>query len=336
MEDSMSNRTIIAVDAMGGDHAPHEIVKGCVETANLHDIKIILVGNENQIANELSQYSYEQSKISIIHASEVITMEDSPVTAIRKKKDSSMVVGLNLLKQKEADAFISAGSTGALLAGGTFLVGRIKGVERPALAPLIPNKRGFSLLIDCGANMDSKPSYLAQFAQMGSIYMENIIGISSPKVGLVNVGAEKEKGNQLTKEAYSLLEALDLNFIGNIEARDIPYGKADVIVCDAFVGNIILKYTEGFGLSLFDIIKEELMRSTFSKIGALMSKSAFKRVKHRFDYNEYGGAPMLGLQGLVVKAHGSSNAKAIGSAIRQAIKFKQQKIVEQIEQKINQ
>ncbi|HHW66790.1 MAG: phosphate acyltransferase [Epulopiscium sp.] len=332
----MSDQVIVAVDAMGGDHAPREIVKGCIETTNLDDIKIILVGNEDQIKNELSQYTYDQSKISIAHASEVITMEDSPVTAIRKKKDSSMVVGLNLLKQKEADAFISAGNTGALLAGGTFLVGRIKGVERPALAPLIPNKKGFSLLIDCGANMDSKPGYLAQFAQMGSIYMEKIMGISSPKVGLVNVGAEKEKGNQLTKEAYSLIEALDVNFIGNIEARDIPYGEADVIVCDAFTGNIILKYTEGFGLALFDIIKEELTRNTSSKIGALLSKSAFKRVKNRFDYTEYGGAPMLGLQGLVVKAHGSSNAKAIGSAIRQAIKFKEQKIVDQIEQKINQ
>ncbi|MBZ4668521.1 MAG: plsX, partial [Defluviitaleaceae bacterium] len=326
----MSDQVIVAVDAMGGDHAPREIVKGCIETTNLDDIKIILVGNEDQIKNELSQYTYDQSKISIAHASEVITMEDSPVTAIRKKKDSSMVVGLNLLKQKEADAFISAGNTGALLAGGTFLVGRIKGVERPALAPLIPNKKGFSLLIDCGANMDSKPGYLAQFAQMGSIYMEKIMGISSPKVGLVNVGAEKEKGNQLTKEAYSLIEALDVNFIGNIEARDIPYGEADVIVCDAFTGNIILKYTEGFGLALFDIIKEELTRNTSSKIGALLSKSAFKRVKNRFDYTEYGGAPMLGLQGLVVKAHGSSNAKAIGSAIRQAIKFKEQKIVDQI------
>jgi glycerol-3-phosphate acyltransferase PlsX len=336
MEDNMSDQVIVAVDAMGGDHAPREIVKGCIETTNLDDIKIILVGNEDQIKNELSQYTYDQSKISIAHASEVITMEDSPVTAIRKKKDSSMVVGLNLLKQKEADAFISAGNTGALLAGGTFLVGRIKGVERPALAPLIPNKKGFSLLIDCGANMDSKPGYLAQFAQMGSIYMEKIMGISSPKVGLVNVGAEKEKGNQLTKEAYSLIEALDVNFIGNIEARDIPYGEADVIVCDAFTGNIILKYTEGFGLALFDIIKEELTRNTSSKIGALLSKSAFKRVKNRFDYTEYGGAPMLGLQGLVVKAHGSSNAKAIGSAIRQAIKFKEQKIVDQIEQKINQ
>lgn len=332
----MQEKTIIAIDSMGGDNAPHEIIKGSIEVSNQNDIQIILVGNESQIKKELSQYSYDKSKISIAHASEIITMEEAPVIAIRRKKDSSMVVGLNLLKQKQADAFISAGSTGALLAGGTFLVGRIKGVERPALAPLIPNKAGFSLLIDCGANMDSKATYLAQFAQMGSIYMKNIMGISSPKVGLINVGAEKEKGNQLTKEAFSLIEELDINFIGNIEARDIPYGKADVIVCDAFTGNIILKYTEGFGLSLFEIIKEELLRTTSSKIGALLSKSAFKRVKNRFDYTEYGGAPMLGLQGLVVKAHGSSNGKAIGSAIRQAIKFKEQKIVEQIEQKINQ
>ncbi|NLK20976.1 MAG: phosphate acyltransferase PlsX [Epulopiscium sp.] len=332
----MGKKAIIAIDAMGGDNAPFEIVKGSIEAVNQKDIEIILVGDESKIARELKSYSYDPSKLSIVHASEVIDMEEAPVIAIRKKKDSSMVVGLNLLKDKKADAFISAGSTGALLAGGTFLVGRIKGVERPALAPLIPNKTGFSLLIDCGANMDSKPSYLSQFAQMGSIYMENIMGVSNPKVGLINVGVEKEKGNQLTKEAYSLMEELDINFMGNIEARDIPYGRADVIVCDAFTGNIILKYTEGFGLSLFDIIKEELMGSTLSKIGALLSKSAFKRIKHRFDYTEYGGAPMLGLQGLVIKAHGSSNSKAIFSAICQGIQFKEQKIVEQIEQRINQ
>lgn len=335
MEDSMAQKTIISVDVMGGDNAPTEIIKGCVEAVN-EDIKIILVGDETQIKDELSQYDYSPSNILIHHASEVITMEDSPVAAIRKKKDSSMVVGLNLLKDKMADAFISAGSTGALLAGGTFLVGRAKGVERPALAPLIPNKSGFSLLIDCGANMDAKPTYLAQFAQMGSIYMKNVMGIPSPKVGLVNVGTENEKGNQLSKETFSLLKALDINFIGNIEGRDIPNGVADVVVCDAFTGNVILKYTEGLGLSLFEIIKEELMKDTSSKIGALLSKSAYKRVKKRFDYTEYGGAPMLGLQALVVKAHGSSNAKAITSAIGQAVKFNKQKIVEKIEQKISQ
>ncbi|NLJ88147.1 MAG: phosphate acyltransferase PlsX [Epulopiscium sp.] len=331
----MAEKIIIALDAMGGDNAPSEIVKGAVAAAN-EDIKIILVGDENQIKNELSKYDYDPSQISIHHASEVISMEDSPVAAIRKKKDSSMVVGLKLLKEKEVDTFISAGSTGALLAGGTFLVGRAKGIERPALAPLIPNNKGFSLLIDCGANMDAKPAYLAQFAQMGSIYMESVMGIKSPKVALVNVGAEAEKGNQLTKEAFSLLEELDINFIGNIEGRDIPMGLADVIVCDAFTGNVILKHTEGLGLALFNIIKEELMKDTLSKIGALLSKSAYKRVKRRFDYTEYGGAPMLGLQGLVVKAHGSSNAKAIKSAIEQAVKFKKEKIVEKIEEKINQ
>ena len=235
MEDKMAEKIIIALDAMGGDNAPSEIVKGAVAAAN-EDIKIILVGDENQIKNELSKYDYDPSQISIHHASEVISMEDSPVAAIRKKKDSSMVVGLKLLKEKEVDTFISAGSTGALLAGGTFLVGRAKGIERPALAPLIPNNKGFSLLIDCGANMDAKPAYLAQFAQMGSIYMESVMGIKSPKVALVNVGAEAEKGNQLTKEAFSLLEELDINFIGNIEGRDIPMGLADVIVCDAFTG----------------------------------------------------------------------------------------------------
>ncbi|WP_058486329.1 phosphate acyltransferase PlsX [Defluviitalea phaphyphila] len=331
----MANNIIIAVDAMGGDNAPNEIIKGCIEALNQNNIHIILVGNQDAIKNELNKYSYDETKISIIHTTEIITMEESPVVAIRSKKNSSMVVGLNLLKEKKADAFISAGSTGALLAGGTFLVGRIKGVKRPALAPLIPNKKGFSLLIDCGANMDAKPEYLLQFAQMGYIYMKNIMNIPSPKVGLVNVGTEKEKGNQLTKEAYTLMEKADINFIGNIEARDIPYGKADIVVCDAFTGNVILKYTEGFGLSLFDIIKEEIMSNAISKIGGLLLKSAFRNIKNRFDYTEYGGAPMLGLKGLVVKAHGSSNAKAISSAIKQAIKFKEQRIAEEIEQKIN-
>ncbi|HOQ15932.1 MAG TPA: phosphate acyltransferase PlsX [Defluviitaleaceae bacterium] len=331
----MSYKTVIALDAMGGDNAPSAIVKGAVLAAR-EDIKIILVGDENKLKTELSQYGMDSSRLSIHHASEVITMDDSPVAAIRSKKDSSMVVGLKLLKEKEVDAFISAGSTGALLAGGTFLVGRARGIERPALAPLIPNIKGFSLLIDCGANMDAKASYLAQFALMGSIYMESIMGIPSPKVGLINVGTENEKGNQLTKEAFSLLEKSDINFIGNIEGRDISMGVADVIVCDAFTGNIILKHTEGLALSLFNIIKEELMNDNLSKIGALLSKSAYKRVKKRFDYTEYGGAPMLGLQGLVVKAHGSSNAKAIQSAIAQAVKFKEEKIVEKIEEKINQ
>jgi glycerol-3-phosphate acyltransferase PlsX len=284
----MNKATVIAVDAMGGDHAPGEIIKGCVEASEQTDIQLVLVGDTEKIQPELCKYKFDSSKIQMIHASEIIEMDDSPVTSIRNKKDSSMVVGLNLLRKKKADAFISAGNTGALLAGGTLLVGRIKGVERPALAPLIPNKKGFSLLIDGGANMDAKPNYLLQFAKMGSVYMENVVGVPSPKVGLINVGAEKEKGSHLTKDTYPLLEESDLHFIGNVEAREIPYGQADVLVCDAFTGNVILKYTEGFGLSLFDIIKEEIMKKTSSKLAALFLKPVFKGSKNRFDYTEYG------------------------------------------------
>lgn len=324
----------IAVDAMGGDHAPEEIIKGCIEAVKEYEAKILLVGDPEVIQKQLAMHTYKEGYIEVVEAKEVITNDESPVAAIRQKKDSSMVVGLKLVKEKKADAFISAGSTGALLAGGTFIVGRIPGVERPALAPLIPNQKGFSLLIDCGANVDAKPSYLAQFAKMGSIYMENVIGVSKPRVGLINIGEEKEKGNALTKEAYDLIAETNVNFVGNVEAREVPHGKADVLVCDAFIGNVLLKYTEGFALSLFGIIKEELLKTTISKLGAVFAKSAFKRIKQRFDYTEYGGAPLLGLQGVVVKAHGSSNAKAIKSAVKQCIQFVGQEIVQKIESNI--
>ncbi len=330
----MNKKIIIAVDGMGGDYAPTEIVKGCVQALQDFPLKLLIVGHPEVLKKELSKYTFNEEQLKVIPAYETITNEDSPVAAIRSKKNSSMVIGLRLLKEKKVDAFISAGNTGALLAGGTFLVGRIPKVQRPALAPLIPHKNGFSLLIDCGANVDAKPSYLAQFAYMGSIYMENILNIPNPKIGLVNIGVEKEKGNEVTKAAYQLLEDSPLNFIGNVEARDISYGVADVIVCDAFIGNIILKYTEGFGQSLFDILKEELLKTPLSKIGAFMLKSSFKNIKKRFDYTEYGGAPLLGLQGLVVKAHGSSNHKAIYSAIKQCIRFTEQDIVSKIQNSI--
>ncbi|NMA83151.1 MAG: phosphate acyltransferase PlsX [Epulopiscium sp.] len=319
---------IIAVDGMGGDNAPVEIVRGCVQAVKDFPIQVLLVGEPTVLEKELANYEFDKNRLLVTPAMEVITNDDPPVVAIRTKKDSSMVVGLKLVKEKKASAFISAGNSGALLTGGTVLVGRIPKVERPALAPLIPHKKGFSLLLDCGANVDAKPSYLAQFAHMGSLYMEQVLNIAQPKVGLINIGTEKEKGNDLTKAAYELLEGAPIHFIGNVEARDIPSGVADVLVCDAFVGNILLKYTEGFGLSLFDIIKEELTKNFISKIAALFLKPSFKRVKDRFDYTEYGGAPLLGLQGLVVKAHGSSNSKAIYSAIKQSLHFIDQEVVE--------
>ena len=233
----------VVVDAMGGDNAPQETVKGAVDAVNLrNDIKVILTGCQELVEGELSKYTYPKDRIEVVNASEVIEMAEPPVNAIRKKKDSSIVVGMNLVKKGEADAFVSAGSTGAVLLGGQVIVGRIKGVERPPLAPLIPTKDGVALLIDCGANVDARPSHLVQFAKMGSIYMENVVGVKNPRVGIVNIGAEEEKGNALVKETFPLLKACqDINFIGSVEARDIPAVVCDVIVCEAFVGNVILK-----------------------------------------------------------------------------------------------
>ena len=319
----------IAIDAMGGDFAPAETVKGCVEALETcPSSDFILVGRESEVFAELNKYGYDKARIRVVHASEVIGFDEAPAAAIRRKKDSSMVVGLNLVKSGAAGAFVSAGSTGALLTGATVIIGRIPGVERPALAAVMPSERGLTLLIDSGANVDCKPRYLLQFAHMGAVYMENVMGTANPRVGLASIGAEKEKGNSLTKEAYELLENSGLNFIGNTEARDIPGGAADVIVCDGFVGNVILKYAEGFAKSMFSIIKTELTRKPVSKLGALLSKSAFAALKVKFDPSEVGGAAFLGLNGLVVKAHGSSDAKAIRNAARQGSLFIERGILE--------
>ncbi len=326
----------VAVDAMGGDHAPYSVVAGCIEAIRLQkNIQVYLVGKESAIQEELQKYTYNKEQIVVVNAGEVIENCESPVMAIRKKKDSSIVVGLKLVKELGADAFVSAGSTGAVLAGGTIIVGRIKGIERPALASLIPNEKGFTLLLDCGANVDCKPSQLVQFAQMGSIYYESIMGKKSPRVGLVNIGAEEEKGDLLTKETYGLLkEDPSINFAGNVEARDIPSGDVDVIVCDGFVGNVILKYTEGLAASLFGMIKKSLLSSFKSKVGALLIKSSLKQMKKTLDYSEYGGAPLLGLNGLVVKSHGSSDAKAIKNSVLQCHRFYEEKVNEKIKQKL--
>ncbi len=331
----MSN-IIIAVDAMGGDNAPFEIVKGCVRASNENkNIKILLVGREKDVCQELDKYTYDKSKIEIINAEEVISTDEIPTSAIKNKKNSSMVVGLNLVKSGEASAFISAGNTGALLTGAVTIIKRIKGVERPALGTLMPMENGRSaLLIDAGANVDAKPSFLVQFAKMGSIYMENVLGIKNPTVGLINIGAEKEKGNSLTKEAYELLEQADINFAGNIEARDLFLGKVDIMVCDAFVGNVILKFAEGFVKSIMRIIKTELLSGILSKIGALLSVGAFKKLKNHFDYSKVGGAPFIGLSGLVVKAHGNSAENDIVGAVNQCIKFIENDIVNKIQEKI--
>ena len=328
---------IIAVDAMGGDNAPQDIVKGSIDAINENkDIKIILVGKEDAINNELSKYQYNKAQIDIQNATEIIKTTESPTAAIRQKKDSSIVVGLKLLKEGKASAFVSAGSTGALLTGATVIIKRIKGVERPALATLIPNANNdYTFLIDSGANMDCKPSYLPNFAKMGKIYMENIMKVNNPKVAIVNVGSEKEKGDTFTKEAYELLEQTkNINFVGNIEGREIPEGDADVVVCDGFIGNVILKLSEGIVKTFSTIVKTEIKSNFLYSIGGLLSKGAFKNVKKKFDYAEVGGAPFLGLKSLVVKAHGSSNAKAIKSAINQCYKFIDADIATKIENAI--
>ncbi|MBQ7796943.1 MAG: phosphate acyltransferase PlsX [Lachnospiraceae bacterium] len=322
----------IVVDAMGGDNAPGELVKGAIEAVNERsDIGVILVGQEDVIKKELEKYKFNKDQVEVAHASEVIETSEPPVNAIRRKKDSSIVVGMNMVKKGEADGFVSAGSSGAILVGGQVIVGRVKGVERPPLAPLIPTKKGFSLLVDCGANVDARPSHLVQFAKMGSIYMEHIVGIKNPRVAIVNNGAEEEKGNALVKETFPMLkECKDINFIGSIEARDIPSGYADVIVCEAFVGNVILKLYEGVALTLVSQIKEGLMTSLRSKIGALLIKPALKETLKNFDAAKYGGAPLLGLKGLVVKCHGSSKSIEVKNSIIQCISFKEQAINEKI------
>ena len=333
----MAELVKVALDAMGGDNAPAEIVKGAVEALNENDkLKVVTVGDETAIKAELAKYTYDTSRLEIIHTTEVIETAEPPVMAIRKKKDSSLVKAMTMVKNKECDAFVSAGSSGAILVGGQVIVGRIKGVERPPLAPLIPTKTGFSLLIDCGANVDARPSFLVQFAKMGTIYMENIMGVKNPTVAIVNIGAEEEKGNALVKETFPLLKGCpDINFIGSIEARDIPYGMADIIVCDAFVGNVILKLYEGVGAVLISKVKEGMLTSLRSKIGALLVKPALKTTMKSFDASEYGGAPLLGLNGLVVKTHGSSKSKEIKNTLIQCVTFKEQNINEKIKQVIS-
>lgn len=297
----------IALDAMGGDNAPVEIIEGAMlAVKESSDIHVILLGTDAAEA-ELNKRQFDKERISFIKTTEVIDTAEHPTVAIREKKDSSMVVGLGMVKKGEADAFVSAGNSGALLVGGQVLAGRIKGVKRSAMAPVIPTQEGNAILIDAGANVDARPEHLVQFAMMGSVYMERVMGIKNPRVAIVNIGAEEEKGNALVKETFPLLsDCKDINFVGNIEARDIPRGGADVIVCEAFVGNVILKMYEGVSSVMLEVIKGAMMSTTRSKIGALLVKPALKKTLKTLTASEYGGAPLLGLSGLIVKAHGNS------------------------------
>lgn len=325
----MSDTVKVAVDAMGGDNAPLEIVKGAVDALKANEnLEITLVGKEDAVQAELAKYAdYPKDRCHVLNATEVIEMAEPPVAAITRKKDSSIVKGMKLVKEGTCDAFFTAGSSGATLVGGQLIVGRIKGIERPPFAPVIPTKKGPCLLLDCGANVDAKASWLVQFAQMGPIYMERIIGVKNPRVALFNIGAEEDKGNALAKETYPLLKNLEgINFVGNIESRDIPFGAADVVVCDAFTGNAILKMYEGVAKMLLGEVKDAIMSTTKSKIGGLLIKDALKSTMSKYNIKTYGGAPLLGLTGLVVKAHGNAKAIEVQHAIEQCIQWKEEDI----------
>ena len=326
----------VAVDGMGGDNAPACMVQGAVDAINKNSsIKVLLTGRPDDLNKALEGLTYDKSRLEIVPASEVIETGAPPVESVRTKKDSSLVVGLKLVKEQKADAFVSCGSTGAVLVGGQLIAGKIKGVKRAPLAPVIPTVNGAMLLVDCGANVDARPSHLVQFAQMGSIYMEHVVGIKNPRVAIVNIGAEEEKGNALVKETFPLLKACpDINFIGSIEAREIPHGGADVIVCEAFTGNVILKLYEGVGATLIHMVKQGMMATLRSKIGALLVKPALKTTLKAFDASQYGGAPLLGLKGLVVKTHGSSKRTEVRNSIIQCVTFKEQEINEKIKESL--
>lgn len=314
------SRFVIAVDAMGGDNAPEAIVAGALRALkDFEDIAILLAGPRARLEVLISDAGEVASRLEIIDADEVIGMDEAPMLAVRSKVNSSLVQAMLAVREKRAGAVVSAGSTGAVLAGGMLRIGRIRGIERPALAPVMPGVKKPWLLIDSGANVDCQPKYLNQFGLMGSVYMNSVMGVADPAVGLVNIGTEVEKGNKLVKEAYQLMQAqTSYRFAGNCEAREIPTGEFDVVVADGFDGNIILKYTEGLAGALTTILKENLMATLRTKIGAMLSMPAMRAFKKKLDYNAYGGAPLLGVEGAVIKAHGSSGEEAIRNAIRQA------------------
>ncbi len=307
----------IALDAMGGDNGPSVVVQGAKMACEAFPVELILVGDETAIKTAQDQCGASHPSISIVHTKAVIEMGESPLM-VRQKKDASICVATQLVKDKQAVAVISAGNSGASMAAAFFILGRINGIDRPAIATPLPTLKGVSVLIDAGANVDCKPKHLVSFAMMGHIYAKDVLGIANPKVGLLNIGEEDSKGNELTKEAFLLLKQAPFNFIGNIEGKDIYAGAADVIVCDGFVGNVTLKVSEGLAQALVQFLKTEIMATTMGKLGGLLLKPAFKRFKAKIDYDEYGGAPLLGINGISIVSHGRSSAKAIKNAIRVA------------------
>ncbi|MDH7488450.1 MAG: phosphate acyltransferase PlsX [Anaerolineae bacterium] len=322
----------IVVDAMGGDYAPEVVIQGVRDYLSDGSADILLVGQEDKVKPLLEKYPLPPDRVQFRHASQVIEMDEHPAEAVKAKEDSSMVVGMNLLKSGEADAFMSAGNSGGVLAAALFRLGRIPGIKRPALSTVYPTATGFTFILDIGANTDCKPLYLQQFGLMGSIYAERVLGVPNPRVGIVSNGEEPGKGSMLVQEAFELLKNSNLNFIGNVEGKDIPAGMADVVVTDGFTGNVIIKLSEGAAGLMLGIIGEEIRRRKVAALGALLAKPAFRAVKHRLDYAEYGGAPLLGVDGVVIIAHGRSNAKAIRNAIRVAERAVNGRIVEQIKQ----
>ena len=326
----------IVLDGMGGDHAPEEIVKGAVAAAESIEDEIFIVGEPEAINAQLKKCKYKGDQISVVPAHDVITMHDSPVKAIRHKPDSSLVVGLNMVKDGKGDMFVSAGNTGALIVGSRLILGRIRGIDRPALASIYPDMTGGDpcMLVDAGASSESKARNLLEYGLMGSIYVEKVWGRNKPRVGLVNLGAEESKGTSVTKDAYQMLAASKLNFIGNVEGRDVPKGVCDVIVCDGFTGNVILKLTEGVSLSIFKLIKDTLKKNVKAMVGGALVKSNLTRLKDEFDYEEYGGAPVLGVSGPVIKMHGSSTERAVRSAILRGLPYARENVVDIIKQEM--
>lgn len=323
----------ILVDGMGGDNSPEEIVKGALMAARETEHTIVLIGPEERLKNLLIEENYKGSSIEIVNATQVVTNNEHPAMAVKKKKDSTITKGMAMLKKGEVDVFVSAGSTGALLSAGLFNVGRIKGVKRPAIAAFFPKlgKNEKLLLLDCGASVDAKPEYLLQFGIMGSIFMETVKGMTDPSVMLLNVGAEETKGDELHRTGYELLKSSNLNFKGNIEGRDIPYGICDIVVTDGFSGNVFLKSAEGVAAMLMHTLKDMIMSSNRAKLGMLLAKDKLEAMRDEFDYSGEGGAPILGLKGAVFKMHGSSERKAVYNSILKAIPYVEKDVNSKIE-----